>query len=142
MIDWDWTFMGQVNAWQSIATIAVIIIAVFIIARMAIRFWPWLKKVIALFDALAQLPAFIDRTDEAIKDIHHETHRNDGSSLKDAQVRTEEAVERIELGVKGLYDRVDASDRADAALRKDLEDTKPHRPQSPPRPRRPQKPKE
>lgn len=142
MIDWDWTFMGTVNAWQIIATIAVIIIAIFIIARMAIRFWPWLRKVMALFDALGQLPAFIARTDTAIKDIHHETHRNDGSSLKDAQVRTEEAVERIELGVKGLYDRADASDRADAALREDLEKTKPHSPQSQSRPRRPQKQKE
>lgn len=119
MPDFDWNQFGAVNAWQSIATIAVVIIALFIITRLLIKFWPWLKKVIALFDALGQLPEFITRTDKAIIGIHKETTRNGGSSLKDAQVRTEEAVERIELGVKGLYDR------ADEQLRQDLEMTKP-----------------
>lgn len=138
MIDIDWNLIGTLNGWQTALTIAVIILALFVVTRFAIRFWPWLKKVIVLFDALGQLPAFIDRTDKAIADIHHETHRNDGSSLKDAQLRTEQAVERIELGVKGLYERADKADAADVKLRRDLEGTRPH----PPRPRRPQPKKE
>ena len=137
MPDFDWTLFGKINGWQTVATIAVIVIALFIIARFLMRFWPWLKKVIALGDALAQLPAFIDRTDKKIEEIHHETHHNNGSSLKDAQVRTEHAVERIELGMKSLHDKVDDQkttlEAADEAIRKDLEQTRP--------PRKPRTPK-
>lgn len=57
--------------------------------------------------------------------IYHETHRNNGSSLKDAQVRTEEAVQRIETGVIGIYARLDAADKDRADLRHDLEVTRP-----------------
>lgn len=103
MIDWDWTFMGKVNAWQSVATIAVIIIALFVLTSMAMRFWPWLKKIIALVDSLGQLPAFIIRTDAAIADIHHEVKYNNGSSVKDA-------IARVELGVRSLHDIVDPAE--------------------------------
>ena len=121
MPELDWAWLEAINLFQ----VATVIVALFVITRLLVRFWPWLKKVIALLDALGQLPEFITRTDAAMKDIHHETHRNDGSSLKDAQVRTEEAVERIELGVKGLYDRADSADRAAAEIRTELEQTKP-----------------
>lgn len=119
MIDWDWTFLGSVNAWQTIVTISVAIIALFIITRMLMKFWPWLGKVMVLFDALGKLPKFMTITTEQLDQVHHETHQNDGSSLKDA-------VNRIEMGVKGLYQRADAADLADAALRKEIEDTRPH----------------
>lgn len=82
--------------------------------------WPALKRfAVALnafvktVDAVTGLHAFIERTDATLKaqdariaEIHHETHRNDGSSIKDSSDRTEAAVERVELGVRGLYDRV------------------------------------
>ena len=89
----DWSWIGTVNAWQTVATIAVIIVALFVIARFLIRFWPWLKKVIALFDALAQLPTFITTTDLAVS-------------------RTDLAVSRVELGVKGIYERLDGVEGA------------------------------
>ena len=119
MPDLDWTWLASINLLQ----VAIVIVAIWVTFRLLIRFWPWLKRAIALFDALGQLPEFITRTDKAIDGIHHETHHNGGSSLKDAQVRTEEAVERIELGIKGLYDRADAADRADEQLRHELEKT-------------------
>lgn len=53
--------------------------------------------------------------------IYHETHRNNGSSLKDAQVRTEEAVQRIEVGIAGIYVRLDSADVDRAKLRADLD---------------------
>ncbi|WP_104137207.1 hypothetical protein [Cryobacterium sp. Y62] len=119
MPDLDWTWLAGINLLQ----VAIVIVAIWVIFRLLLRFWPTLKKTIALFDALGQLPAFITRTDESIIGIKKETTRNGGSTLKDAQVRTEEAVERIELGVKGLYDRADAADKEDKQLRYELEQT-------------------
>lgn len=134
MPDFDWTHFGQINGWQTIATIAVIVIALFLIARFLMRFWPWLKKVIALGDALAQLPAFIDRTDVAIADIHHEVKYNNGSSVKDA-------IRRVETGVASLHKKVDEQkatlEAADEEIRHNLERTKP-----PARKRATPKPKE
>lgn len=56
-----------------------------------------------------------------VSGIHHETHRNNGSSLKDAQIRTEDAVQRIESGVIGIYARLDMADADRAQLRRDFE---------------------
>lgn len=141
----DWTLITPVSLWQTIATIAVIIVAFFIIVRLLMRFWPWLRKVMELTAALAQLPAFITRTDqtlreqdEQIAEIHKETNYNGETSMKDA-------VRRVELGVKGIYDRLDRADVSDVAqaaistANRDridrLERARPPRP-------RPQKPKE
>lgn len=91
MIDIDWNLIGTLNGWQTILTIAVIIIALFILIRFAIRFWPWLRKVVALFEALGQLPVFITTTnatlarqDATLLEIKHEVLPNRGGSLRDA----------------------------------------------------------
>ncbi len=88
--------------------------------------------------AVQGLPGYIDRADARAADaderharlekkvdgIYHETHNNDGSSIKDS-------VDRIELGVKGLYPRVDVVEEkvaalgaADDEIRAELEDTR------------------
>jgi biopolymer transport protein ExbB/TolQ len=134
----DWTWLASINVWQ----VAIVIVAIYVVIRLLVRFWPWLRKVMDYTAALGQLPDFITRTDNTlaaqnlalveqnkkIAEIHHETHRNDGSSIKDAVARSEEAIERVELGVKGLYERADKADAADAAMRRELEDTRPHPP--------------
>ncbi|AXA97577.1 hypothetical protein CEP17_14765 [Microbacterium sp. PM5] len=69
-----------------------------------------------------------DRLEGKVDGIYHETHNNDGSSTKDA-------VDRVEIGVKGLYGRMDAIEEkvlalsaADEELRAELEDTRnPHK---------------
>ena len=103
----DWTAPGAVNVWQSVATISALIAGLYVLTRFLIRFWPWLKKVIAFFDALAQLPVFMVDTNKTmaeqnakLADIHHEVHYNNGTSVKDA-------MDRVELGVKGIYHRLD-----------------------------------
>jgi hypothetical protein len=103
----DWTAPGAVNVWQSVATISALIAGLYVLTRFLIRFWPWLKKVIAFFDALAQLPVFMVDTNKTmaeqnakLADIHHEVHYNNGTSVKDS-------MERVELGVKGIYHRLD-----------------------------------
>lgn len=141
MIDIDWNLIGTLNGWQSVLTIAVIIIAIFIIARFLMRFWPWLRKVISFTDAgtrivgmadvIDQLPAFIDRTDKAIEEIRHEVAFNNGSSVKDA-------IARVETGVSGLHKKYDELTAADLKLSKKLEQTQPQGPRT----RRPQQKKE
>ena len=127
----DWTFLEAINLLQ----VATVIVALYVIARLLMRFWPWLRKVMELTAAIAQLPDFIERTDitlrgqdTAIKSIYHETHQNNGSSLKDA-------VDRVEEGVKGIYNRLDGLEESveelhetDEKLSDQIEEqTQPHR---------------
>lgn len=67
-----------------------------------------------VLDSVKGLPAFIERTDAAMAQVHHELHPNSGTSLNDSVRRTEARVaelgattERLEVGVAGLYTRVD-----------------------------------
>jgi uncharacterized protein YoxC len=112
VLGFDWGWAGEVNAWQTLATICVIIVALFVVARFLIRFWPWLKKLIRGVDAVIALPDFMEKTTEGmtsqtkkLDDIHHEVHYNNGTSVKDAMAR-------VELGVKGIYHRIDALEEA------------------------------
>jgi hypothetical protein len=81
---------------------------------------------------LAQQNTTLATQNQKIAEIHHEVHFNNGSSVKDATVRTEEAVERVEMGVKGLYGEVDGVKaqlvelhETDADMRRDFENTHP-----------------
>ncbi|HEY2644848.1 MAG TPA: hypothetical protein VGI56_13920 [Galbitalea sp.] len=137
----------------AVGSIAGALTAIFFGARKGWRALSVIVKVGDALPALIQLPAFIERTDatlaqqnQQIEEIHHEVKYNNGSSVKDAIGRVEKvqttnskkigtiqrANTRIEKGVKGLYDRVDANeqaatvDRANiAATQKELEDTRP-----------------
>jgi len=87
MIEVDWTWLERINLFQ----IAVVIVALYVIARLLMRFWPWLRKVIALGDALGQLPTFISETkatlnaqNDLLGTIKHEVLPNHGGSLRDA----------------------------------------------------------
>jgi len=119
-LDWP-AWLASINLLQ----VAIVIVAAYVVIRLLVKFWPWLKKVMALTDALAQLPMFMAQTtktlqnqNEQIAEIHHEVNYNNGSSVKDA-------VSRVELGVKGLYDRVDELSDSDIAIRKEIETTRP-----------------
>jgi len=103
----DWTTIGAVSWVQTLATICALIAGLYVSIRFLIRFWPWLKKVIAFIEALGKLPIFMAETNttmaqqsKALADIHHEVHYNNGTSVKDS-------MERVELGVKGIYHRLD-----------------------------------
>lgn len=122
----NWSWLANINLLQ----VAIVIVALYVVVRLLVKFWPWLRKVMALTEALSKLPAFMARTDDTlaaqnvkIAEIHHEVNYNNGSSVKDA-------VDRVELGVKGLYERVEASDVAAAAAAaqlKQIERTIPRR---------------
>lgn len=113
-LDWP-TWLASINLLQ----IAVVICALYVIGRLLMRFWPWLRKAMLLIDSLGALPAYMERTDKQIAEIHHETAYNNETSMKDA-------VRRVELGVKGLYDRVDELSASDEQMRRDIEDTRPN----------------
>lgn len=115
------TLFGDTTIVQAIAWGAAIIAALFVIAKA----WPWLKRAVRLVDALGALPKFMDDTKEKIDSIHHETHTNNGSSIKDAQKRTEAAVGRIEEGTKAIHEQLAGLVAEDAAIRADLETTRP-----------------
>lgn len=133
--DWLAGLLGDVTLLQAIlwAALAVTIIVGFV------KLWPTIRKAVKLTDSLAELPDFIERTQKQLAEIHHEVHYNNGSSVKDAQRRTEQAVARVEEGVAGLYEKfdkhlVDAAER-DRRIR-DIEDTQPHPRSGVPNPRR------
>ncbi|WP_223690119.1 hypothetical protein [Leifsonia poae] len=129
----DWA--GDVTLAQVVIWIAIIVFLIWILRKS----WPGLRAAIKLTDILSALPAFMEQTkntlseqDQKIAEIHHETHNNNGSSIKDS-------TDRIELGVRGLFDRVgileettrslitsDAELRKDTAnLRREFDDTHP-----------------
>lgn len=101
---------GTVTAVEVIAWLVAAALLVLIIRKT----WPWFRKAVRLVDALAELPDFMERTDQRIKEIHHEVHYNDETSVKDA-------VSRVELGVKGLYERAEDAAAAAEKVRQDLE---------------------
>ena len=157
MPTWFTAWAESVSLFQAAAWGAGVV-AVFLFVK---RGWPTVKKFatslsrfVQMVDSVAGLPAFIDRTDAhlaeqsetlaaqdvKIESIHHEVHYNNGSSVKDAQKRTEEAVERIELGVKGFYDEMDTTrleivklHDADTKMAADIENTQPRSRFEPPK---------
>jgi len=94
----DWSWLAKINLLQ----VAVVVIALWVIGKLLVKFWPWLRKVMRLVDSLGGLPQYMERTDRRIEEIHHEARYNNETSMKDA-------VRRTELGVKSLSDRMDAA---------------------------------
>lgn len=133
----DW--LKQVGAWNFVLYVLIFAALVWTVDRFIRRGWPAVKRFVnalvhfvQIVDAVAGLPDFIARTDKSVGEIHHEVHFNNGSSVKDSAARTEAAVGRIEVGVKGLYPRVDRLEtdvkelrQADVQMRADFDDTHP-----------------
>lgn len=140
---WLIGWLDAVSLWQAVLVIAAIVgVIVFIRSKG----WRWMlafaRAILAtaeVIDHVKELPAFIARTDERhaaladqVQTIHHQLNPNGGTSMNDSVRRVEETTERLELGVRGLYDRVadlaatdDRLAAADEQLRKDLENTHP-----------------
>jgi hypothetical protein len=104
----DWL---KANLWDAIAFLAVLVgLGVFIWKkawRGVVAFAKGIVQSAEILEAVRDLPAFIKRSDdrhadlaEKVDGIHHETHTNDGSSIKDAAAR-------IEVGVASLHARMD-----------------------------------
>lgn len=111
------TLLGDLSAVQFVLwVLAFIALAVFVV-----KMWPLISRFVATVNALADLPAKLDavteietkldRIERQVQEIHHETHFNSGTSIKDATVRIESAVdamqELMEFGDAVLASRVD-----------------------------------
>lgn len=132
MLGWLNVLRDVPPALLPLAIVIAAIVVLFLIGRGVYRAWPVIKQFVLTVNAITGLPEFMERTDatlagqnQKIAEIHHEVHFNNGSSVKDAAVRTEKAVGRVERGVKGLYKEIARLDAADADLRTDLENTHP-----------------
>lgn len=78
-----------------IAVIAWLVIGVIVILFLW-KIWPLISKAVRSIDALGTLEQHMIKTNAKLKEmdtrlaeIHHETHKNDGSSIKDAVTRIE-----------------------------------------------------
>lgn len=122
MPDWN-TLFGDLRA----AQVAIWIVAAALLIGVIIRLWPFVKNAVAIVDALVALPSMskqiakipdmatqLAAMQTQLDGIHHETHKNDGSSIKDA-------VDRVEEGVAGLHGRMDDVDRQLAQLAREDE---------------------
>jgi hypothetical protein len=121
-MSWD-EFWRSVSVYQAVAWVLG---GIGVIAFL-VKGWPKIRATVRLIDALGALPQFMADTtatlksqDKKIADIHHEVHFNNGTSVKDG-------LNRVELGVKGIHDRLDRADTDRAELREDLE-ARPHPP--------------
>ena len=127
--DWLQQWLKTVTAWDIALWAASALEVVWAIRRFWTKGWPALKlfasrlsAFISTVDAVVGLPEFIERTDRKIAEIHHETHKNDGSSIKDSCARPARAGGRGGGGVSGLYQRVDALDTSLAGVHGRLDD--------------------
>lgn len=132
---WLVAWLRTVSVWDAALWVVGAVLLVWFVKNKAWRgvvaFARGIVNSAELLAAVQGLPAYIARADKRheqlsakVDGIYHETHNNDGSSIKDS-------VDRIEMGVKGLYPRVDtveekvlALNAADEALRAELEDTR------------------
>lgn len=111
------TLMGDLSAVQLVLwVLAAIAVIVFIV-----KMWPLISRFVATVNALADLPAKLEtinaieaklvKIESQVQEIHHETHFNSGTSIKDATVRIEDKVdamqELMESGDADLGARVD-----------------------------------
>jgi hypothetical protein len=110
---------GWQDFWEAISVFqfAGWMLAALAVIGFIVKVWPFIRKLFALVDALGQLPEFIARTDTKIEQIHHEVHFNNGSSVKDAIVRVEKAVN------EHVMPSLDVLTATDAEIRAELEAT-------------------
>lgn len=136
--------VSALSVGEVVGTIAATAAAVWGAWLFVAKVWPVLKGIPSgvlafargvvtaaqVLDSVKGLPAFIERTDAAMAAVHHELHPNSGTSLNDSVRRTEARVaelgattERLEVGVAGLYTKVDELAEVDDRLWSEIENT-------------------
>jgi len=111
--DWLAGFLSQVTVLDALLAIAVIAAAVIFIKKKGWRTVVALAHGVINFaqvlEAVQGLPGYIERADarherleQKVDAIHHETHQNDGSSIKDAVGRIESALQDVRVGLDAL----------------------------------------
>ncbi|QDZ15769.1 hypothetical protein [Humibacter ginsenosidimutans] len=127
-LEWIDRLFGATPWGTALIWVAAVIVVLYFGGRMIAKAWKPLTRFVQTINSLADLPAFMARTDSAIvkqnaqlDGIYHETHRNDGSSIKDSTVRLEQSVE----GLHGRLDSMQEKLTKDHARISAIEDTLP-----------------
>lgn len=111
----DWVVLLGVLGEMPVLQAVLWLVAVGLFIGLVVKMWPYLWNSVQIVNALLKLPAIaaqLPQLAQQVKDIHHETHRNDGSSLKDA-------VSRIEDSVGGLHGRMDMVEKDVGGIRQE-----------------------
>lgn len=101
---WLVAFLESVSVWDAVLVLGVVVAAVVFVKKRAWRgivaFARGIVNSAELLAAVQGLPAYIARADERherleekVDGIFHETHNNDGSSVKDAVDRIERSID-------------------------------------------------
>ena len=114
--------------WDSISVLDVVLVIVgaSLVVGFVAKGWPKIRAGFRLIDTLGSLPDRLDGIDQQLRDIHHETHKNDGSSIKDAVDRIElEQSRQADMLAAALVSDEQAADALDDLERRftDHEDT-------------------
>lgn len=95
--DWLKFLLADTSALQLVFWV----IAIGTLVAVIVKLWPALSQFVQIINATAGLPEYIARADERherlerkVDGIFHETHNNDGSSVKDAVDRIEKAINK------------------------------------------------
>jgi len=79
----------------SVAQAALWVAAIGLAIAFIIKMWPFIRKFFDIVDALIALPEYMEATRRDISEIRHEVQYNNGSSVKDAVGRIEDAVQDL-----------------------------------------------
>lgn len=111
----DWGILLGVLGEMPFLQVVLWVAAAGLFIGLAVKLWPFLWNSVQIVNALLKLPviaADLPALAEQVKQIHHETHKNDGSSLKDS-------VDRIEASLEGLHGRLDTVEKDVGGIRQE-----------------------
>ena len=109
---WLEDLLAGVSAWQALLWIAAVVLLVGVVVKL----WPFVRNAVQIVDALVKLPSLTGQVTslvDQVSDIHHETHNNQGTSIKDS-------VDRIEQSLKGVHGRMDTVEKDIGGFSTDL----------------------
>ncbi|GAA2447679.1 hypothetical protein [Agromyces soli] len=69
----DWlTVVADWLADIDLLHLAFVVAAAVLALRLLVRLWPWLRRVVALVEALGTLPGFMERTDASVRRLRRQ----------------------------------------------------------------------
>lgn len=69
----DW--FAAVAGWLAsidLLQLTLVVAASVLVLRLLVQLWPWLRRVVALVEALGTLPSFMERTDASVRRLRHQ----------------------------------------------------------------------
>ncbi|MFK4729642.1 hypothetical protein ROT00_08155 [Agromyces mediolanus] len=114
----DW--LPAVADWLAGVDLVPVALSVVVAAlgiRVLVRLWPWLRRVVALVEALDTLPGFIERTDASVHRLRRQVENDHDTNLRDELSEALGTGRRLEGELARLAARIDALAAAAEELR-------------------------